>query len=73
MSFQEVMQIELTDNCIEKLADAVKGREKGHWVHLDGQVYCSNCTQLALLNLYMNYVESEYCPTCGAYMLGEEE
>lgn len=41
----------------------------GHWKHIfGGFVECSNCGEFPLLDGERKYVESEYCPCCGAKM-----
>lgn len=49
-------------------SDAVEVKH-GHWAHdFGGYVECSNCDALPLLDGERGYVESEYCPWCGAKM-----
>lgn len=41
----------------------------GYWKHIfGGFVECSNCGVFPLLDGERKYVESEYCPCCGAKM-----
>lgn len=58
----------------EKLA--VMGYHKqseGEWVfehEYYGKMLCSNCKGEALVNECSEYVDSDYCPNCGAKMKG---
>lgn len=69
VEYQEVRQIELTDRCIEKLADALK-QKTGKWQKYDGRFdydwECSECGCSA-------WEKTAYCAHCGARMVGEEE
>ena len=38
----------------------------GHWIHKNGEMYCSVCGEEALMDEI--YYESKYCPECGARM-----
>ena len=40
----------------------------GEWIHKNGEMYCSECGEEALMDEV--YYESPYCPDCGAKMDG---
>lgn len=42
----------------------------GHWIHKNGEMYCSECGEEALMDEV--YYESPYCPHCGVRMFKEE-
>lgn len=51
--------------------DAVEVKH-GEWVHeFGGYVNCSECGASPLLDGEREYVETNYCPNCGAKMDGE--
>lgn len=74
VTFANVMQIELTDDCIKKLADALK-QKTGRWIH-DGKdfphgndwIHCSVCGKRGI-NVPADL--TNYCPNCGARMENE--
>lgn len=65
--------------CIQAIADVPSAQKKGkwEWVQYDsiselGDWYCSECEFMpAAFNLAKKHLN--YCPSCGAYMRGEEE
>ena len=70
VTFANVMQIELTDDCIKKLADALK-QKTGKWIvyteieNVYGGIYieCSECGE----SYVVQHLEAEiYCRTCGS-------
>ena len=71
VEYQVVQQIELTDSCIKKLADALK-QKTGKWMiedcHAATYKYCcSECNA-------HHRARYDFCPTCGARMeCGGEE
>lgn len=69
VTFANVMQIELSDSCIRKLADALK-QKTGKWQKYEGRFdynwECSECGCSA-------WEKTDYCAHCGARMECEEE
>ena len=66
--FERGMLINLTEDSINKIAEAVvsklnKSMRHGHWE----EFHCSVCGEMGWDN------EDKYCPNCGAKMDGEEE
>lgn len=64
-------QLKAIDMAIEALQD----RPTGKWVSKSNYpfadvYYCSNCSELAEVNLYGKWILSDYCPNCGADMIG---
>ena len=54
----------------------VRENVKGEWVEQQDEpfassYYCSNCKEQATVDLYGEYVFSNYCPNCGADMSQE--
>ena len=48
-------------------------QSEGEWVfehEFYGKMFCSNCKKEALVNEDNEYVDSDYCPYCGAKMKG---
>lgn len=69
VEYQVVRQIELTDSCIEKLANALK-QKTGKWINCKYPLgECSECH--AIVDIANN--EANYCPVCGSKNRGEEE
>lgn len=66
---------EALDMAIEALsADAVQGE----WEFIDneifaGEYFCSICGKRAEVDLYGEWILSNYCPSCGAKMKGGAE
>ena len=55
----------------------VRENVKGKWVEQPDEPFassycCSNCKEQATVDLYGEYVFSNYCPHCGADMRGEK-
>ena len=51
-------------------------QKHGHWKQVEAgftDMMCSECGELALLDLDRDFVLSKYCPNCGARMDGEVE
>lgn len=53
-------------------------RPSGEWIYVDddvfaGKYYCSNCDNQAEVNLYGEWILSNYCPHCGARMKGADD
>ena len=49
---------------------------EGKWIFEHesyGKMLCSNCKEEALVNDRNEYVDSDFCPNCGARMKGEED
>lgn len=69
VEYQVVQQIELTDSCIKKLADALK-QKTGKWIkHEDiptEYVVCTNCKGIG--KSYM-----DYCWHCGSKNRGDTD
>ena len=42
----------------------------GEWIHKNGEMYCSECNEEALMDEV--YYESPYCPNCGCRMIKKE-
>ena len=67
VTFANVMQIELTDDCIKKLADALK-QKTGKWIIFppcfEEICMCSNCKT----KFKEAYQHRDTCPSCGAKM-----
>lgn len=70
VTFTNVMQVELSDSCIKKLADALK-QKTGKWiVHTEiknayGGIYieCSECGE----SYVVQHLDAEiFCRTCGS-------
>lgn len=43
----------------------------GHWIRVEAgftDMKCSECGELALLDIDRDFVQSKYCPSCGAKM-----
>ena len=63
---------------IHALIDSVPAADvapvrRGKWVHtFGGYVNCSECNATPLLDGEREYVETPYCPNCGAKMDGGE-
>ena len=78
---------DLTDNycgdthCVACLANALynagyRKQEQGVWIfeyEFYGKMICSNCKEEALVNECNEYVDSDFCPNCGAKMKGGAE
>ena len=45
----------------------------GKWVKKVGILWCSECDNTATIDSEREYVETNYCPHCGAKMDGEEQ
>lgn len=67
VTIARVIQVELSDSCIKKLADALK-QKTGKWYE-DEEVGLCRCDQCQAVNL----IHTPFCPMCGARMVGEEE
>ena len=61
----------------EGLLDAgYRKQSEGEWKlehEFYGRMVCSNCREEALVNDFNEYVDSEFCPNCGAKMKGGAE
>ena len=70
VTFANVMQIELSDSCIKKLADALK-QKTGKWIGNEfGE--CSACGHKGCASDIWDRCEKHYCPNCGT-LLEEEQ
>ncbi len=75
---KEVTQIELTDSCIEKLAEALNKQKTGKWIkdeeqsreHTEPIFICSCCQNNSA---WGTEERTRYCSFCGARMVGKEE
>lgn len=50
-------------------------QSEGEWIFehkFYGKMLCSNCKEEALVNECNEYVDSDFCPNCGAKMRGEK-
>lgn len=50
-------------------------QSEGEWIfehEFYGNMLCSNCKEKALVNECNEYVDSNFCPNCGAKMKGGE-
>ena len=68
LSFEEACI--LTDEIIET---GYRKQSKGEWIfehEFYGKMLCSNCKEEALVNENNEYVDSDFCPNCGAKMKG---
>jgi hypothetical protein len=58
----------------EKLYNAgYRKQSEGDWIfehEYFGKMLCSNCKGEALVNECSEYVDSDFCPNCGAKMKG---
>lgn len=68
------------ERCEEKLLalpSAQPEHKKGKWIDQDGGAFytmeCSECHKEPLLDEYGDYVQSDFCPHCGADMRGEQD
>lgn len=69
VTIAKVIQIELSDDCIKKLADALK-QKTGKWQKYKGRFdYDWGCSECGC----SSYEKTDYCPNCGARMECEEE
>lgn len=70
VTFANVMQIELSDSCIRKLADALR-QKTGKWIIfppcIEEICMCSNCKT----KFKEAYQHRNICPNCGARMENE--
>ena len=53
-------------------------RPQGEWIYKDDDVFageytCSNCNRRAEVDLYGQWILSNYCPSCGARMKGADD
>lgn len=53
-------------------------RPQGEWIYKDDDVFageytCSNCNKKAEVDLYGQWILSNYCPHCGARMKGADD
>ncbi len=62
---------------LEQMPSAQTERKKGKWIDQDGGAFytmeCSECHKEPLLDEYGDYVQSDFCPHCGADMRGEQD
>ena len=67
------------DYCLEYLkAESIynagyRKQKEGEWIfehEFYGKMLCSNCKEEALVNECNEYVDSDFCPHCGARMKG---
>lgn len=50
-------------------------QSEGKWIfehEFYGKMLCTNCKEEALINEWDEYVDSDFCPNCGAKMKGGE-
>lgn len=55
--------------------EGYRKQSEGEWIfehEYYGKMLCSNCKGEALVNECSEYVDSDYCPNCGAKMKGGE-
>ena len=58
-------------NAISSLP-TIEERKEGRWIRTKGELICSICEYPAEFNpLSSDFIESNYCPNCGARMKGE--
>ena len=58
------------------IAKDYRKQSEGEWIfehEFYGKMLCSNCKQEALVNENNEYVDSDFCPNCGAKMKGGAE
>lgn len=66
--------VKLTSDHIKvKGGEYVKDYQRGEWVFKDddtfaGEYFCSSCNERAEVNLYGEWVLTNFCPNCGADM-----
>ena len=75
-----VQYVELTQDTIERLADAIVRRlnKSGEWVEVPDEIFastyhCSECGESPLCLYDTDYVFSNYCPNCGARMRRQKD
>ena len=56
----------------------VRKNVRGKWIEVPDDAfastyYCSNCKEMPIVDIYCNYVFSNFCPNCGADMRGEKD
>lgn len=50
----------------------IEERKEGKWIRAEGELICSICEYPAEFNpLSSDFIETNYCPNCGARMKGE--
>lgn len=68
--------------CTEKITaeylcdEGYRKQSEGEWIfehEFYGKMFCSNCKEEALVNECSEYVDSDFCPNCGAKMKGGAE
>lgn len=77
LSARDIHKADFSEQFAEHLYNAgYRKQEEGEWVwehEYYGKMLCSNCNGEALVNECSEYVDSDFCPNCGAKMKGGAE
>ncbi len=69
-------QAQFHGDVVEMLEKGYRKQSEGEWIfehEFHGKMLCSNCKKEALVNENNEYVDSDFCPNCGAKMKGGAE
>lgn len=70
------VSLQSTINKLTKALAEQPEQKHGHWKQVEAgftDMMCSECGELALLDLDRDFVLSKFCPNCGAKMDGKVE
>ena len=78
VDYMATLLMQASDTIIMLSEKARADRPQGEWIYKDDDVFageytCSNCNRRAEVDLYGQWILSNYCPSCGARMKGADD